>query len=204
MGPDGRGAGLVVSFLCLYLLPALVLGRDLRQLRSALGELRSGADPSELPVTSEAFRELWWGYCETLFAEKAVDESGLAVASRYRATVPAATYFNSNTIADARLSAEFFRHLPSLLTGLGIIGTFNGLITGLGKGLANTTTESGGATLAAGNGASQGLNALSLTDPAYASKLPLSMCRSRQPPRRSRPRASQGFPPPCGATVHPS
>jgi len=34
-------------------------------------------------------------------------------------------------MVDSRLSTEFFKHLPGLFTGIGIIGTFSGLITGL-------------------------------------------------------------------------
>jgi len=34
-------------------------------------------------------------------------------------------------LVDTPLNTEFFRHLPGLLTGIGIIGTFSGLIVGL-------------------------------------------------------------------------
>jgi MotA/TolQ/ExbB proton channel family len=48
-----------------------------------------------------------------------------------RATVPADTFFNPQAIVDNRLRTEFFKHLPGICTGLGIIGTFLGLIQGL-------------------------------------------------------------------------
>jgi hypothetical protein len=48
-----------------------------------------------------------------------------------RATVPSELYFNSQFVVDGRLRTEFFKHLPGLFTGIGIIGTFSGLITGL-------------------------------------------------------------------------
>lgn len=34
-------------------------------------------------------------------------------------------------MVDARVHAEFFKHLPGIFTGIGIIGTFSGLLTGL-------------------------------------------------------------------------
>lgn len=45
--------------------------------------------------------------------------------------MPAEMYFNGQSVVDGRLRAEFFKHLPGLLTGIGIIGTFTGLIGGL-------------------------------------------------------------------------
>ena len=48
-----------------------------------------------------------------------------------RATAPAELYFNSQFVVDSRLRTEFFKHLPGLFTGIGIIGTFSGLIEGL-------------------------------------------------------------------------
>ena len=44
--------------------------------------------------------------------------------------MPAEMYFNGQSVVDGRLRAEFFKHLPGLLTGIGIIGTFTGLIGG--------------------------------------------------------------------------
>lgn len=48
-----------------------------------------------------------------------------------RATVPAEVFFNTQVLVDTPLNTEFFRHLPGILTGIGIIGTFSGLILGL-------------------------------------------------------------------------
>src|SRR4029079_11399821 len=73
-------------------------------------------------------------YCETLhLPQNAIDPiTGMAHHGRYRATVPAEAIFNSLSIFEGRINAEFFKNLPGLLTGLGIIGTFIGLINGLG------------------------------------------------------------------------
>src|SRR5690606_9295500 len=41
--------------------------------------------------------------------------------------------FTKEVLVDARLFDEFTRHLPGVLTGLGIIGTFAGLLSGLNE-----------------------------------------------------------------------
>lgn len=50
---------------------------------------------------------------------------------RWASTAPAEVVWNSQLAVDQRVGAEFFKHLPGLFTGLGIIGTFFGLIEGL-------------------------------------------------------------------------
>lgn len=40
----------------------------------------------------------------------------------------AEVFFGDTVVIDSRLRTEFFKHLPGILTGLGIIGTFLGLI----------------------------------------------------------------------------
>ncbi len=49
----------------------------------------------------------------------------------YRSTIQAASVFTAEVVVDSRLWTEFFKHLPGIFTGLGIIGTFLGLIRGL-------------------------------------------------------------------------
>lgn len=45
-----------------------------------------------------------------------------------RATVPAETFFTEQALVDTPLRTEFFKHVPGILTGIGIIGTFYGLL----------------------------------------------------------------------------
>lgn len=123
---------LLLAFTARYLAPSFVLARALkafsRQLKPAK-DLKTG--PDDLSPSNSDLRHLWTEYCKTLHAEKSDDGNGVEVAASYRATAPAAAFFNSGSVVDGRISVEFFRHLPGLLTGLGIIGTFHGLITGL-------------------------------------------------------------------------
>lgn len=72
----------------------------------------------------------WAEYADTLHEQlgtSGVDPKVMAV----RATVPAESFFNAELIVDGALHTEFFRHLPGIFTGLGIIATFSGLIAGL-------------------------------------------------------------------------
>jgi hypothetical protein len=93
------------------------------------------ADPRQIEIVDQRLRHLWLQYCDTLHLPKgAMDPvTGIAEAGSYRATVPAETIFNPQSVFEGRIHAEFFKHLPGLLTGLGIIGTFVGLIHGLGQ-----------------------------------------------------------------------
>lgn len=50
---------------------------------------------------------------------------------RLVASAPAEVIWNSQLAVDQPVRAEFFKHVPGIFTGLGIIGTFLGLIDGL-------------------------------------------------------------------------
>lgn len=72
---------------------------------------------------------LWTEYRETLYTErKDVDGEEQRV---IKASIPAEAVFNSNSVIDSQINTEFIKHVPGMLTGVGIIGTFYGLINGL-------------------------------------------------------------------------
>ena len=73
---------------------------------------------------------LWKEYQESLHIQRE-ERDGQMLTVAVRATVPSELYFNSQFVVDSRLRTEFFKHLPGLFTGIGIIGTFSGLIEGL-------------------------------------------------------------------------
>lgn len=75
---------------------------------------------------------LWKEY-QALTYFKRDERDGQMVVSSIRASVPAETYFNNQYVVDSWLYTELFKHFPGLFTGLGIIGTFIGLILGLQK-----------------------------------------------------------------------
>ncbi|OGT42061.1 MAG: hypothetical protein A3F13_01935 [Gammaproteobacteria bacterium RIFCSPHIGHO2_12_FULL_40_19] len=62
--------------------------------------------------------------------------------SSLRATVPAEAYFTQEALVDIQINADYFRHLPGIMTGIGIIGTFSGLVWGLHSFSAIAAAES--------------------------------------------------------------
>jgi hypothetical protein len=86
----------------------------------------------------EPLRHLWEEYTDTLHEMKRASSGQLSLVE-IRATVPAETLFTREVLVDNRLFDDFTKHLPGVLTGLGIIGTFAGLLEGLGKFDPSTT-----------------------------------------------------------------
>jgi hypothetical protein len=78
-----------------------------------------------------AFLTLWQQYAKTLHPRRAVDNNGQQRIVSWRATALAETFFTEQALVDSPLRTEYFKHLPGILTGVGIIGTFRGLIQGL-------------------------------------------------------------------------
>lgn len=75
------------------------------------------------------FSTLWAEYRQSLHTMHAAGDT--ADVSVVLATVPAETYFSKESLIDIQINADFYRHLPGMLTGIGIIGTFSGLVWGL-------------------------------------------------------------------------
>lgn len=78
---------------------------------------------------SDQIQHLWREHKKTLYSTST--EQGGIETSRWHATVGAESLWNGQLAVDGRLKADFFKHLPGIFTGLGIIGTFAGLIEGL-------------------------------------------------------------------------
>jgi hypothetical protein len=132
---------LVALFTLLFLIGYLVKGFQVwRQLSTALKTvkaLRNRSQPPDPAKVGEAFqveplKHLWDEYADTLHELKRASSGGVAL-TEIRATVPAESLFTREVLVDSRLFDEFTRHLPGVLTGLGIIGTFAGLLDGLQK-----------------------------------------------------------------------
>ena len=127
-----------IGFLSNFVIPARRLGKVLRASTSAAAAIR---DRTQGPIielgeiASEAMSEprlahLWSEYAETLHPQREDDGVQLRVV-RWRATALADSFFTEQALVDTPLKADFYKHLPGILTGLGIIGTFSGLIMGL-------------------------------------------------------------------------
>ena len=74
---------------------------------------------------------LWAEYSEALDKRNQTPEPVNTRARRWRASALAETFFSDYALVDSPLRSDFYKHVPGILTGLGIIGTFSGLISGL-------------------------------------------------------------------------
>jgi len=128
-----------IGFVFRFTLPALRLGRSLAVTIKALATVKAkaGGEAADLDeIAKEAMADprmahLWAEYAETLHPQRADDGAGVMRIKRWRATTQAETFFSEHALVDLPLRTEFYKHVPGILTGLGIIGTFSGLIMGL-------------------------------------------------------------------------
>jgi hypothetical protein len=74
---------------------------------------------------------LWAEYSEALDKRNELPDPANGKARRWRASALAETFFSEYALVDSPLRSDFYKHVPGILTGLGIIGTFSGLINGL-------------------------------------------------------------------------
>lgn len=124
-----------VWFAISYWWPAGKLIKALKHINRQLAKVRQMDRSQRKKQAGKVFessplKQLWEEYEDTLHDQyKLVD--GERQLTKSRATAGAESFFSSHAVVDARVGAEFFKHLPGILTGIGIIGTFFGLILGL-------------------------------------------------------------------------
>lgn len=123
------------AFVIGYWWPAGKLFKTLRTINARLGKVRDMERSQRKKQAGKAFestplKQLWLEYEDTLHDQYKVVE-GERQLIKSRATAGAESFFTNHAVVDARIGAEFFKHLPGILTGIGIIGTFFGLIMGL-------------------------------------------------------------------------
>ena len=123
----------LVRFILQYQIPAKKLQLELIKISGGLQAYKR-ENSQILDITdlypiflAEPFKHLWAEYEDTLHLVRASDGSPISV----RATATSEIYFSKESVVDTQIDADFFRHLPGILTGVGIIGTFSGLVWGL-------------------------------------------------------------------------
>jgi ABC-type transporter Mla subunit MlaD len=125
--------GLAFIFLVAFLLPGLRHWYRLLAIQRTISRFETknfAAQFKKVFAGDKSLAHLWKEYADSL--HKQTDHrDGQTIVLATRATVPAETYFNDQFVVDGRLRTEFFKHLPGIFTGIGIIGTFSGLISGL-------------------------------------------------------------------------
>ena len=127
---------LTLFFLLRFLVPALILGYRLSKVQRRLKAAKTDKAGNVAQVFSldRHLAHAWKEYEDTLHRQTRVNPAtGVEEVASLRSTVPAEMYFSADVLIDSRLHSAFFRHLPGIFTGIGIIGTFYGLIKGLAK-----------------------------------------------------------------------
>lgn len=136
---------LILAFIFLYLIPALSLLYDLMKTNKNLSRFKPDNEneyPTEIFKTRKLFIHLWAEYQQTLHEQRTFNsQNGIEELVAIRSTTSAEIFFSPSVLVDNQLHTEFFKHLPGILTGLGIIGTFLGLIHGLQAFQINENTE---------------------------------------------------------------
>lgn len=126
-------------FIVQFIVPSWSLKRELDAAIQKLDEIKQRlgeapivdlAEIQAVMVTDE-LQHLWGEYAETLHQQNKPDNSGQLKITCYRATAMAEVFFAEQALVETPLKTAFYKHLPGILTGLGIIGTFSGLIYGL-------------------------------------------------------------------------
>jgi hypothetical protein len=130
----GLLGALALAFLAAFLIPGCLHWFRLRRMQAEIARF----DPKQ-PAVGEfkkvftrdlPMAHLWNEYRESLHLQKE-ERDGQMVVVAARSTMPAEMFFSCQAVVDSRLRVEFFKHVPGLFTGIGIIGTFSGLIYGL-------------------------------------------------------------------------
>ena len=126
---------LFLATLAFFFGPGLILRGKLVRISKALQAFSTGtpkADYAKAFQGDPRLSHLWGEYQESLHDQREFRDGQMTVIAT-RSTVPADAYFNGPLVIDGSLRTEFFKHVPGLFTGVGIIGTFYGLILGLGQ-----------------------------------------------------------------------
>jgi len=124
---------LVLGFAAVFLVPGVLHWFRLVAIQRSIATFETTnftAEFRQVFCGDKRLAHLWKEYQDSLHFQRE-ERDGQMLVKAVRATVPAEVYFNSQVVVDSRLGTEFFKHLPGLFTGIGIIGTFTGLIEGL-------------------------------------------------------------------------
>ncbi|WP_201634434.1 anti-phage ZorAB system protein ZorA [Psychrobacter immobilis] len=126
---------ILIRFILNYFIPAQVLSNKLSKLTDELDSLdgSSNIDKDLLDASFEDtlyLKQAWLNYKKTFHDIHDVRD-GESVIDHSRATVPSEVFFTESIIIDTPLKVDFYKHLPGMITGVGIIVTFAGLLIGL-------------------------------------------------------------------------
>lgn len=123
------------TFYFNYTKPAKLLKIRLSKLANSLEGLdkkaKTDKDLLDAIFTDDTvLSQAWLNYKQTLHDIHEVID-GESVIEHSRATVPSEIFFTESIVVDIPLKVDFYKHLPGIITGIGIIATFIGLLSGL-------------------------------------------------------------------------
>ncbi|HID9655492.1 TPA: type I Zorya anti-phage system protein ZorA1 [Serratia marcescens] len=126
------------AFLCFiffYLFRSVKIINSLKKYTQSINGIENNEPDDQLQHLQNLFvqpeiKHAWNEFEESLHSQYEL-EDGEEKIVRIRATAPSASFFSEQQLVDIPLNTEFFKHLPGILTGVGIIGTFYGLMIGL-------------------------------------------------------------------------
>ena len=127
----------VRNFYIQYVKPARQLKSDLTESLEKISQINEQGLKNTKESLEQVFKNnnnelkhAWNSYKNTLHDMKEiVDGEEIVVASR--TTLSSDIFFSDSMVVDTPLKVEFYKHLPGIITGVGIIATFGGLIFGL-------------------------------------------------------------------------
>ena len=124
---------LLFAFFFFFFLPSILVSIRLSTVTRKLKALNGKADGNLERIFEKkgVLEHLWREYSATLHKQTEADSVTGQPVTRMRSTMPAGVVFRPDIIVDIPLRTDFFKHLPGLFTGVGIIGTFYGLLIGL-------------------------------------------------------------------------
>ena len=125
----------VICFFLFYLIRVFRIIFGLRRYTQSIITIKENQPESQLEHLKRLFQQpelkhAWSEFEDSLHKQREL-ENGEEKIVRVRATAPSASFFSEQQLVDIPLNTEFFKHLPGILTGVGIIGTFYGLMIGL-------------------------------------------------------------------------
>lgn len=92
--------------------------------------IRNKNDLDNSFLGNSSLRQAWDNYKKTFHdVYETIDGEDVPVDSL--TTVPSEAFFTESIIVDIPLKVDFYKHLPGIITGIGIIATFLGLLAGL-------------------------------------------------------------------------
>ncbi len=110
-----------------YFCRSFKLGNQLKNLTKRVQGVNALAPSQRRSELEQLFKgsrleHSWREYAETLHDQFEFQE-GEQILVRSRATAGAAHFFSPQSVVDTPLGTEFYKHLPGILTGIGIVGT---------------------------------------------------------------------------------